>query len=105
MTSYRKITSNIDVYKRQFLNKEREVRTKKLILQGKRVPSNRSLSPVSYTHLDVYKRQVSFNGQTIPAGIGDGVHRDHIFFFNTGSQVSYFSQFEMCIRDSNRRAH
>ena len=27
-----------------FLNKEREVRTKKLILQGKRVPSNRSLS-------------------------------------------------------------
>ena len=37
--------------------------------------------------------EVSFNGQTIPAGIGDGVHRDHIFFFNPGSQVSYFSQF------------
>ena len=84
------ITTNfLDSFK-AFLNKEREVRTKKLILQGKRVPSNRSLSPVSYTHRDVYKRQVSFNGQTIPAGIGYGVHRDHIFFFNP----------EMCIRDS-----
>ena len=38
------ITTNfLDSFK-AFLNKEREVRTKKLILQGKRVPSNRSLS-------------------------------------------------------------
>ena len=38
------ITTNfLDSFK-AFLNKEREERTKKLILQGKRVPSNRSLS-------------------------------------------------------------
>lgn len=38
------ITTNFLENFKAFLNKEREVRTKKLIQQGKRVPSNRSLS-------------------------------------------------------------
>ncbi|MEY8685494.1 phage integrase SAM-like domain-containing protein [Bacteroides sp. AN502(2024)] len=38
------ITTDFLEYFKAFLNKEREIRTKKLIQQGKRVPSNRSLS-------------------------------------------------------------
>ena len=36
------------------------------------IPAPAKLEPVSYTHLDVYKRQ----GKLIPAGTGLGVYRD-----------------------------
>jgi hypothetical protein len=43
--------------------------------------------------VSVSESDLSINGQTIPAGIGDGVLRDHIVIHNPGSQLSVFSHF------------
>ena len=54
------------------MSEEKPNRREKIVLRGDRV---RSLIPVSYTHLDVYKRQV---GETIEVETPAGISHYHI---------------------------
>ena len=58
---------------------------------------------VSYTHLDVYKRQVSYKLKTdtsISSIVGNSRHGMNAISIDTGSPLTQFKR-QMCIRDSS----